>query len=103
METAGRDALPNGKREAVIDIGSNSVRLAVFERFQRSLTPLFNEKVLCGLARGMDRENKLNAEGVEMALANLQRFTRLCQVMGVDDLELLATAAVRDASDSPAT
>ncbi|MBB3065034.1 Ppx/GppA family phosphatase [Limibacillus halophilus] len=99
METAGRDALPNGKREAVIDIGSNSVRLAVFERFQRSLTPLFNEKVLCGLARGMDRENKLSAEAVAMALANLQRFTRLCQVMGVDDVELLATAAVRDASN----
>ncbi len=90
------------RREAVVDIGSNSIRLVVFERLSRSLVPVFNEKVLCGLARGMDDGGKLNAEGVEMALSNLYRFVRLCEAMGVDDIEMLATAAVRDATNGEA-
>ncbi|WP_455372654.1 Ppx/GppA phosphatase family protein [Limibacillus halophilus] len=94
-------APPQLRREAVVDIGSNSIRLVIFERISRSLVPVFNEKVLCGLARGMDAEGKLNEEGVEMALANLYRFVRLCEAAGVDDIEMLATAAVRDASNGP--
>ncbi|MEJ1995644.1 MAG: Ppx/GppA family phosphatase [Limibacillus sp.] len=99
----GRPAAePRLRREAVVDIGSNSIRLVVFERLSRSLVPVFNEKVLCGLARGMDEGGKLNAEGVEMALANLYRFVRLCEATGVDDIEMLATAAVRDAANGEA-
>ena len=90
---------PGLRREAVVDIGSNSIRLVVFERLSRSLVPVFNEKVLCGLARGMDEGGQLNADGVELALANLHRFVRLCEATGVDDIEMLATAAVRDAAN----
>jgi exopolyphosphatase/guanosine-5'-triphosphate,3'-diphosphate pyrophosphatase len=84
---------------AVIDIGSNSVRLVVFEGGIGQPTAIYNEKVQCGLARDLDMTGVLHAEGVRKAVASLERFVALSEAMGVDRLELLATAAVRDASD----
>src|SRR5215475_1064972 len=89
-------------RVGIIDVGSNSIRLVVYERASRAPLPVFNEKVLCGLARGLDATGRLNPQGVEMALANIDRFTTLAHNMKVTSLDLLATAAVRDASDGPA-
>jgi exopolyphosphatase/guanosine-5'-triphosphate,3'-diphosphate pyrophosphatase len=86
-------------RVAIIDVGSNSIRLVVYERASRAPLPVFNEKVLCGLARGLDATGRLNAAGVELALANIDRFVTLAQNMKVTSLDLLATAAVRDAAD----
>jgi len=89
-------------RRAVVDIGSNSIRLVVFDRLARAPLLLFNEKVLCGLGRGLDETGKLNEAGVESAMVNLVRFVRLARAMGVTKLDMLATAAVRDASDGEA-
>jgi exopolyphosphatase / guanosine-5'-triphosphate,3'-diphosphate pyrophosphatase len=86
-------------RIAVIDIGSNSLRLVVFERLGATLLPLLNEKVMCGLGRGIARTGKLNKEGVELAYANIQRFVALARALDVDHLMGIATAAVREASD----
>ena len=86
-------------RVGIIDVGSNSIRLVVYERASRAPLPVFNEKVLCGLARGLDATGRLNPEGVEMALANIDRFVTLAHNMKVTSLDLLATAAVRDAAD----
>jgi len=86
-------------RVGIIDVGSNSIRLVVYERASRAPLPVFNEKVLCGLARGLDATGRLNPEGVEMALANIDRFATLAHNMKVSSLDLLATAAVRDAAD----
>ena len=86
-------------RVGIIDVGSNSIRLVVYERASRAPLPVFNEKVLCGLARGLDATGRLNASGVEMALANIDRFATLAHNMKVRSLDLLATAAVRDAAD----
>jgi len=86
-------------RVGIIDVGSNSIRLVVYERASRAPLPVFNEKVLCGLARGLDATGRLNPDGVEMALANIDRFTTLARNMKVTSLDLLATAAVRDAAD----
>ena len=88
-------------RVGIIDVGSNSIRLVVYERASRAPLPVFNEKVLCGLARGLDATGRPNPAGVEMALANIDRFTTLAHNMKVTSLDLLATAAVRDASDGP--
>ncbi|CAN5163498.1 exopolyphosphatase [soil metagenome] len=88
-------------RVGIIDVGSNSIRLVVYERASRAPLPVFNEKVLCGLARGLDATGRLNPQGVEMALANIDRFATLAHNMKVTSLDLLATAAVRDASDGP--
>lgn len=86
----------------VVDIGSNSVRLVVFDAAKRSPWPVFNEKVLCGLGRGLQRSGELHPEGVASALENLQRFARLAEAMRVEDLTFVATAAVRDASNGAA-
>ena len=86
-------------RVGIIDVGSNSIRLVVYERASRAPLPVFNEKVLCGLARGLDATGRLNAAGVDMALANIDRFATLAHNMKVTSLDLLATAAVRDAAD----
>ena len=91
--------LPLGAPVAVIDIGSNSVRLVVYEGISRSPTPIFNEKVLCGLGREVSTKGKLNADAVESALAALKRFRALCDVLEVGDLRVIATAAVREAKD----
>ncbi|HUI35716.1 MAG TPA: Ppx/GppA family phosphatase [Stellaceae bacterium] len=87
------------ERIAVIDIGSNSLRLVVFERLNATLLPLLNEKVMCGLGRGIARTGRLNRDGVELAYDNLQRFVALARALEVDHLMAIATAAVREASD----
>ena len=86
----------------MIDIGSNSIRLVVFERQARCLLQVFNEKVMSGLGRGFDETGRLNPEGVASALTNLPRFVAIATAMGVTDLIPFATAAVRDAADGPA-
>jgi exopolyphosphatase/guanosine-5'-triphosphate,3'-diphosphate pyrophosphatase len=83
----------------VIDIGSNSLRLVVYDGLKRSPRALFNEKVMCGLGRSLEATGKLDPEGVALARANLQRFVALARSVGVRRLDVLATAAVRDASD----
>lgn len=101
---AGRPADEDGRcgRVAVVDVGSNSVRLVVFERLGLSLEPLFNEKVQCGLGRGFDASGRLNPTGVDRAVACLARFGRVAKAMEVSRLDALATAAVRDALDGEA-
>ena len=89
------------RRLALIDIGSNSVRLVVFDGRRRAPEVLFNEKVLCGLGRHIQSTGRLDPDGVKRALPNLGRFSSLVREMGVKRLSLLATAAVRDAADGP--
>ncbi len=86
----------------VIDIGSNSIRLVVFDGDGRAPHPIFNEKVLCGLGRGLERSGRLNTEGVALALDNLNRFSGLARAMGVRRMRVVGTAAVRDAEDGAA-
>ncbi|AWK86915.1 Ppx/GppA family phosphatase [Azospirillum thermophilum] len=91
-----------GDHVAVIDIGSNSIRLVVYDGLIRAPMPLFNEKVLCGLGRGVEKTGCLNPDGVALALDSLDRFSRLLDGMRIGRLDVIATAAVRDASDGPA-
>jgi len=90
-----------GKPIAVVDVGSNSVRLVVFDGAKRVPIPVFNEKVVCGLGRGLDTTGRLHPEGFSMAVQSLQRFAVLTDAMGVDDITVFATAAVREAADGP--
>jgi exopolyphosphatase/guanosine-5'-triphosphate,3'-diphosphate pyrophosphatase len=90
----------NGKGAlAVIDIGSNSVRLVVYERLCRAPSALFNEKALCGLGRGMTKTGKLDPAAVATALAAIRRFRALIDQMRVPTTHVLATSAPREASD----
>ncbi len=85
----------------VIDIGSNSIRLVVYTDQGRVHQPIFNEKVLCGLGRGIDRTNRLPEDGVQLAIQNLVRFSALSKAMNVRRLRVVATAAVREAENGP--
>jgi exopolyphosphatase / guanosine-5'-triphosphate,3'-diphosphate pyrophosphatase len=93
---------PRARHIGVIDIGSNSIRLVVFDGQSRIPHPLFNEKVLCGLGRGLERTGRLNPDGVALALDNLARFATVAKSMDVRELKVVATAAARDAEDGPA-
>jgi exopolyphosphatase/guanosine-5'-triphosphate,3'-diphosphate pyrophosphatase len=86
---------------AVIDIGSNSVRLVVYESLARSLVTVFNEKALCGLGREVQSTGLLAADAVDKALTALKRFRALIRVMKVGRVFAIATAACRDASNGP--
>lgn len=88
-------------RVAVIDIGSNTVRMVVYDAPTRLPFPMFNEKVQCSLGRGLASTGKLNPDGVEMALHSIGRFISLGRQMGVERVDLVATAAVREAMDGP--
>ncbi len=86
---------------AVIDVGSNSVRLVHFRVEGRALWPIFNEKVMAGLGRGVHDTGKLHPEGRDIALRALKRFQRLLDAKGVRNRHVVATAAVRNAADGP--
>jgi exopolyphosphatase / guanosine-5'-triphosphate,3'-diphosphate pyrophosphatase len=91
--------IDNGPPVAVIDIGSNSVRLVVYEGLTRSLTPIFNEKVLAGLGREVLSTGLLAEDAVDKALAALGRFRALARGMLAGKQFAIATAACRDASN----
>ena len=88
-------------RVGVVDVGSNSVRLVVFDGAARSPAYFYNEKIMCGLGAGQTETGRLNPEGRRRALAALQRFQHLAEGMGLPPLSAVATAAVRDAEDGP--
>jgi exopolyphosphatase/guanosine-5'-triphosphate,3'-diphosphate pyrophosphatase len=90
-----------GTSVAVIDIGSNSVRLVVYEEMARSLVSIFNEKTLCGLGREVQSTGLLAPDAVAKALTSLRRFRALCRIMKVGRVHAIATAACRDASNGP--
>ncbi len=86
-------------RSAVIDLGSNSVRLVVFEGTGRNPVAIFNEKAVLRLGRGMLTTGVLNADAVQQALTVMNRYTAIARAMGAQLFEVLATAAVREATN----
>lgn len=93
---------PKYRPVAVVDIGSNSVRLVVYDGLRRSPTPVFNEKILCGLGRGVATKGKLGEVGIKRALTALRRFRALARQIGARQVFALATAAAREASNGEA-
>jgi exopolyphosphatase/guanosine-5'-triphosphate,3'-diphosphate pyrophosphatase len=94
-----RGRLPGARPTAIVDIGSNSVRLVAYEGLTRAPTPIFNEKTLCGLGKGVATTGALAEEGMTRALEALRRFRKLCEFMQIEDVRPVATAAARDASN----
>ncbi|AVW90414.1 Ppx/GppA family phosphatase [Celeribacter baekdonensis] len=89
-------------RVGVVDVGSNSVRLVVFDGAARSPAYFYNEKIMCGLGAGLRETGRLNPEGKLRAMVAIRRFQKLAQGMGIPPLTAVATAAVREAEDGPA-
>lgn len=91
--------MPGKARMAIIDIGSNSVRLVVYDGAARLPAVLFNEKVMAGLGRSLSETGAIDKAGLARARGALARFASLAREMQVSDLRTVATAAVRDASN----
>ena len=84
---------------AVIDVGSNSVRLVVFEGLVSNALPIFNERNLCGLGRDIGDDNCMRQETMDNALRSIERFVHLSAEMGASIPRIVATAAVRNAAN----
>jgi len=96
-------SLSGGRKPvAVLDIGSNSVRLVIYNGQTRTPIPLHNEKAICALGKGLEKTGNLNADGVKMAFDAVERFVHIARSLGASDIDALATAAVRDAKDGVA-
>ena len=89
-------------RVGVVDVGSNSVRMVVFDGAARSPAYFYNEKVMAGLGKGLAETGRLNPQGRIRAMAALKRFALLAEGMKISPLTVVATAAVREAEDGPA-
>ncbi|MEM9501048.1 MAG: Ppx/GppA family phosphatase [Pseudomonadota bacterium] len=89
----------NTPQRAIIDIGSNTVRLVIYGGSMRAPTVLLNEKVTAKLGRDITSSGKLAEEAVALAMRGLNRFVLLLDDLGIKDVETVATAAVRDASN----
>ncbi|ACA19484.1 Ppx/GppA phosphatase [Methylobacterium sp. 4-46] len=90
-----------GEPVAIVDIGSNSVRLVAYSGLSRAPTPLYNEKAMCGLGRAVATTGRLHEDGIRRALQALARFRELCRTIRVGRIHVLATAAARDAENGP--
>ncbi|HSZ12356.1 MAG TPA: hypothetical protein VK759_09275, partial [Rhizomicrobium sp.] len=97
--SAQRAAHAHTGRVAIVDIGSNSVRLVIYESFTRTPSTVHNEKAICGIGRNMVSSGKLNADGIAMALEALARFRMMADALDAPVREAVATAAARDASN----
>lgn len=87
------------KKESVIDLGSNSIRMLIYEEFNKSQIPIFNEKAVCSLGNNLEINGKLDPLGVQYSLKVLERFKNILDNSKVTNVHLFATAAVRDAKD----
>jgi len=96
------EARPESRQAAVIDVGSNSVRLVIYRLEGRAIWTVYNEKALAGLGREMAETGRLAADGVEIALSALRRFRAILQGWEPHEVVAVATAAVREAEDGPA-
>ena len=89
------------RRLGVLDIGSNSVRLVIYELYGAHFTPIYNEKILAGLGRDLNQTGKLSETGKATALAALKRFKHIAESQKLSSMLIGATAALRVASDAP--
>ncbi|MBI1181363.1 MAG: Ppx/GppA family phosphatase [Alphaproteobacteria bacterium] len=86
-------------RIAVIDVGSNTVRLVAFDIQGRIPQLIFNEKAFCGLGKALATTGRLDPEGMELALNAIHRYVTLADQMRVSHMDIVATAAVREAAN----
>jgi exopolyphosphatase/guanosine-5'-triphosphate,3'-diphosphate pyrophosphatase len=101
VESEAQGRLPGIEPISIVDIGSNSIRLVIYEGLNRSPTMLFNEKVMCGLGKGLAQTGRMDEDSVARALAALHRFKALSTQARARTVYALATAAAREAANGP--
>ena len=86
---------------AIIDIGSNTVRLVIYGGPPRAPVVLHNEKVTARLGRGLAETGRISDKAATQALAALARYAAILRLQGIKAVDAVATAAVRDAANGP--
>ena len=86
-------------KQAVIDIGSNSIRLTLYEIQEDTFKILFREKVMAGLA-GYVEDGKLNMDGIESACEGLLKFRSILETLEIENISVFATASLRNISNT---
>jgi exopolyphosphatase/guanosine-5'-triphosphate,3'-diphosphate pyrophosphatase len=99
MMATSQGRLQDRRPLSIIDIGSNSIRLVIYEGIARSPTVLFNEKMLAGLGRGIVTTGRLDPEAVSRSMEEFRRFRALSEQAGAESLHVIATAAAREAGN----
>jgi len=98
MSKRKKTAAPVG----VVDIGSNSVRLVVYDLSAAKPKMTMQAKANCGLAKGMRHDHRrLNPDGVKKALRTLRRFRALLDKHQVEKVAAIGTAAMRQTRHTP--
>jgi len=92
----------DSQRVAVVDIGSNSTRLLVAEVDAGRVAEVERHSRVTRLGRGVDLSGQLSAEAIEAACEVIADYMELCRELGVEQIEAIATSAVRDASNGQA-
>lgn len=100
--SSSRAKLAGQPQRAVIDIGSNTVRMVIYSAPQRAPSVWLNEKVTAKLGRDLASNGKIPDKAIEIAMRGLARFARILQDINVTNVRTVATAAVRDAKNGPA-
>jgi exopolyphosphatase / guanosine-5'-triphosphate,3'-diphosphate pyrophosphatase len=85
---------------AVIDIGSNAIRLVVYGGPPRAPMPIYNEKARIGLGDSVARTGGIEPKLIDAAILALRRFDSLTTAMQVGQRRVVATEATRRASNS---
>ncbi|NQY39793.1 MAG: Ppx/GppA family phosphatase [Henriciella sp.] len=93
--------MKSAEKIAVVDIGSNSCRMVIYEQSGAALIPYFNEKAMAGLGRDLSETGRLSPTGSELALQTFHRFRAITASLNIKNVRAVATAAVREASDGP--
>lgn len=99
--TRSTGARSRDERRAVIDIGSNTVRLVIYGGPPRAPEVLWNEKVSARLGRDLEKNGEMPAAAMDEALAALARYVLIVRDLGIAQVETVATAAPRDAANGP--
>ena len=86
---------------AIVDIGSNSVRIVVYDQLGRAPLPRFNEKSLCRLGEGLAQTGNIALENFGRTVDALRRFRAIADAMGVTRIDVTATEAIRRAGNGP--
>ncbi|SMD09386.1 Ppx/GppA phosphatase family protein [Sporomusa malonica] len=88
------------ERVAIIDLGSNSARLIVMHIYHNGAYNLvYNQKESVRMSEGMAETGVLTRDSMWRAIATLKTFAHMCELVKVDKILAVATAAVRNAKN----
>ena len=84
----------------VIDLGSNSLRMGIYEKEDDVIKEVFRERHQVRLAEGLNSDNMLKKEPMERTLKVFEKYRQLLMEKQVDDFKAIATESLRRAKNA---